>query len=103
VTPFIYSKYTKNWYYVSFPCLQFQNLIKCKAKEGEIMRYIISAIWSTIFMSIIGFIAAALTETQFNPIQAIRVGIVFGLLFAVIIPFIAAKSYKGKTKYSKML
>ncbi|KRL63553.1 hypothetical protein FC23_GL000796 [Lactobacillus psittaci DSM 15354] len=53
-------------------------------------------------MLITGFIAAALTQTAFNPVQSIRVGVAFGLLFAVIIPFITAKSHKDKSKYSKL-
>ena len=49
-----------------------------------------------------GFIAASLTQMQFNPMQSLIIGAVFGLLFAIIIPAITAKSYKDKSKYSKL-
>lgn len=58
------------------------------------MRYIITVIWSCIFCEIIGFIAASLTQMQFNPMQSLIIGAVFGLLFAIIIPAITAKSHK---------
>ena len=39
---------------------------------------------------------------QFNPMQSLIIGAVFGLLFAIIIPAITAKSYKDKSKYNKL-
>ena len=66
------------------------------------MRYIITVIWSCIFCEIIGFIAASLTQMLFNPMQYLIIGAVFGLLFAIIIPAITAKSHKDKSKYSKL-
>ena len=66
------------------------------------MRYIITVIWSCIFCEIIGFIAASLTQMQFNPMQSLIIGAVFGLLFAIIIPAIPATSHKDKSKYSKL-
>lgn len=65
-------------------------------------RYIISMIWAMVFMSIVGFIASALTSTTYNPIQSLVIGAVFGLLFSVIIPRITAKSHHDDSKYSKL-
>lgn len=67
------------------------------------MRFIVTMVWSTIYCEIIGFIAAALTQMAFDPIQAGIIGIIFGFLFALIIPGIAAKSHKDKSKFSKMI
>lgn len=66
------------------------------------MRYIVTAIWGSIFMSIIGFIASALTQMKFKPIESLIVGAIFGLLFAIIIPTITAHSHHDKSKYSKL-
>lgn len=67
------------------------------------MRYIVTIFWSTIYCEIIGFIASALTSMAFDPVQSGIIGVVFGLLFAFIIPGIAAKSHKDDSKFSKML
>lgn len=53
-------------------------------------------------MMVIGFIAAPLTSSVFNAKEALYIGIVFGILFAVIIPTITAHSVKDKSKYSKL-
>lgn len=87
---------------INFACENLLFLLRYLAKEGEIMRYIITMIWSCIFCEIIGFIAASLTQMQFNPMQSLIIGAVFGLLFAIIIPAITAKSYKDKSKYNKL-
>lgn len=65
-------------------------------------RYIVTIIWSVIYMMVIGFIAAPLTSSVFNAKEALYIGIVFGILFAVIIPTITAHSVKDKSKYSKL-
>lgn len=65
------------------------------------MRYIVTTIWSVIFMEIIGFIAASLTQMKFDPIQSLIIGVVFGILFAAIIPTITAKSHKDMSVYGK--
>lgn len=65
-------------------------------------RYLITIIWSVIYMMIIGFIGAPLTQNAFNPMEALIIGIVFGILFAAIIPAITAHSHKDKSKYSKL-
>ncbi len=52
-------------------------------------------------MEIIGFIAASLTQMKFDPIQSLIIGVVFGILFAAIIPTITAKSHKDKSVYGK--
>lgn len=67
----------------------------------DCLRYLVTAVWGAIFMSIIGFIAAALTQRQYDPPRSLIIGAVFGLLFAVIIPTITAHSHKDKSKYSK--
>lgn len=66
------------------------------------MRYIITMIWSVIFMEIIGFIASQLTQTRFDPQESAIVGAAFGLLFAAIMPTITAKSHHDDSKYSKL-
>ncbi|KRK08629.1 hypothetical protein FC52_GL000327 [Lactobacillus pasteurii DSM 23907 = CRBIP 24.76] len=53
-------------------------------------------------MIVIGFIAGPLTQTTFNPIQAVIIGVVFGILFSAIIPTITANSHKDKSKYSNL-
>lgn len=72
-------------------------------KEGINMgRYIITVIWSVIYMMVIGFIAAPLTQSTFNPMESLIIGIVFGILFAAIMPTITAHSHKDKSKFSKL-
>lgn len=72
-------------------------------KEGIYMgRYIITIIWSVIFMMIVGFIGAPLTQSVFNPKEALLIGFVFGILFAAIIPTITAHSHKDNSKFSKL-
>ncbi|KRM39817.1 hypothetical protein FC39_GL000970 [Lactobacillus hamsteri DSM 5661 = JCM 6256] len=72
-------------------------------KEGITMgRYIVTIIWSVIYMMVIGFIAAPLTQSAFEPKEALIIGIVFGILFAAIIPTITAHSHKDKSEYSKL-
>ena len=53
-------------------------------------------------MMVIGFIAAPLTQSVFEPKEALLIGIVFGILFAIIIPTITAHSHKDKSKYSNL-
>ena len=53
-------------------------------------------------MLIVGFIAAPLTQNVFNLGEAAIVGLIFGVLFAAIIPTITAHSSKDKSKYSKL-
>ena len=64
------------------------------------MRYIITMVWSCIFCEVIGFIAASLTQMQFNPMQSLIIGAVFGLLFAIIIPAITAKTRVSTTNFN---
>lgn len=65
-------------------------------------RYIMTIIWSVIFMMVVGFIAAPLTQSTFEPKEALLIGVVFGILFAAIIPTITAHSHKDKSAYSKL-
>lgn len=53
-------------------------------------------------MLVIGFIAAPLTQSVFEPKEALLIGVIFGVLFALIIPAITAGSHKDKSKYSKL-
>lgn len=72
-------------------------------KEGIIMgRYIVTIVWSVIYMMVIGFIAAPLTQSAFNPKESLIIGVVFGILFAAIIPTITAHSHKDKSKFSNL-
>ncbi len=72
-------------------------------KEGTTMgRYIVTICWSVVYMLIVGFIAAPLTQNVYNFKEAAIVGLIFGLLFAAIIPTITAHSHKDKSKYSKL-
>lgn len=72
-------------------------------KEGTAMsRYIVTICWSIVYMLIVGFIAAPLTQNVFNLGEAAIVGLIFGVLFAAIIPTITAHSSKDKSKYSKL-
>lgn len=48
-------------------------------------------------MLIIGFIAAPLSSSSFVPKEAIIMGIVFGILFALIIPTIISHPHKDKS------
>ncbi len=65
-------------------------------------RYIVTIFWSTIYMLVVGFIAAPLTQSVFEPKEAILIGVVFGVLFAIIIPAITATSHKDNSKFSKL-
>ena len=53
-------------------------------------------------MMVIGFIAAPLTSSTFNAKDALIIGVVFGILFAAIIPTITAHSHKDNSKFSKL-
>ncbi|KRN14633.1 hypothetical protein FC38_GL000717 [Lactobacillus gigeriorum DSM 23908 = CRBIP 24.85] len=53
-------------------------------------------------MMVVGFIAGPLTQNSFNPMQSLIVGVVFGILFAAIMPTITAHSRKDQTKFSKL-
>lgn len=55
------------------------------------MRYITTMVWAIIFAEIIGFIASALTQMDFNPMQSLIVGAIFGLAFNII-PYIMEKT-----------
>ena len=61
-------------------------------------RYIVTIFWSTIYMLVVGFIAAPLTQSVFEPKEAILIGVVF----AIIIPAITATSHKDNSKFSKL-
>lgn len=72
-------------------------------KEGTTMgRYIVTICWSVVYMLIVGFIAAPLTQNVFNLQDAVIVGIIFGILFAAIIPTITAHSSKDKSNFTKL-
>lgn len=55
------------------------------------MRHIITMFWAIIFCLIIGFIASALTQMDFNPTQSVIVGAIFGFLFDIL-PTLMQKS-----------
>lgn len=65
-------------------------------------RYIVTIVWSVIYMMVVGFIAAPLTSSTFEPKEALLIGVIFGILFAAIIPTITAHSHKDKSKYSNL-
>ncbi|BDR60450.1 YjzD family protein [Lactobacillus xylocopicola] len=65
-------------------------------------RYIVTVFWSVVYMLIVGFIAAPLTQHVFNLGEAAIVGVIFGVLFAAIVPTITARSVKDNSKYSKL-
>ena len=65
-------------------------------------RFIVTVIWSVIYTFVIGFIAAPLTQSVFEPKEALIIGVIFGVLFALIIPAITAGSHKDNSKYSKL-
>ena len=72
-------------------------------KEGITMgRYIVTIIWSVINMMVVDFIAAPLTQSTFNPTEALIIGVVFGILFAAIIPTITAHTHKDNSKFSNL-
>ena len=48
-------------------------------------------VWAVIFTEIIGFIGGALTQMDFNPMQSLIVGAIFGLVFNVL-PLIMDKT-----------
>ena len=69
-------------------------------------RYIITTVWSVIYMLAVGFIAGPLTRSaSFNGTDlrnCVIVGIIFGILFSAIIATITARSHKDNSKYSKL-
>lgn len=64
-------------------------------------RYIVNTVWSVIFMSIVGFIAAPLTQNKYYPVEAIIAGVIFGILFTAIMPAITRHSHADNSKFSK--
>jgi ABC-type Fe3+-siderophore transport system permease subunit len=72
-------------------------------KEGITMgRYIVTICWSVVYMLIVGFIGAPLTQNVFNLKEAVIMGVIFGFLFAAIIPTITAHANKDKSKFNKL-
>lgn len=69
-------------------------------------RYIITIIWSVIYMLIIGFIAGPLVQSASfsgtDLMNCVIVGVIFGILFSAIIATITAHSHKDKSKYSSL-
>lgn len=69
-------------------------------------RYIITIVWSVIYMLIIGFIAGPLVQSaSFSGADlknCLVVGVIFGILFAAIIATITAHSHKDNSKYSNL-
>ncbi|BAQ57336.1 conserved hypothetical protein [Lactobacillus acetotolerans] len=53
-------------------------------------------------MLIVGFIGAPLTQNVFNLKEAVIMGVIFGFLFAAIIPTITAHANKDKSKFNKL-
>ncbi|CCK84471.1 Uncharacterized conserved secreted or membrane protein [Lactobacillus equicursoris DSM 19284 = JCM 14600 = CIP 110162] len=64
-------------------------------------RYIVCTVWGMIFMFIVGFIGAPLTQSSYDPVTLLVVGAIFGFLFSLIIPKITAHSVKDDSVYSK--
>lgn len=64
-------------------------------------RYIVNMCWSILFMSIVGFIAAPLTQNVYVPAEAAIAGAIFGLLFTAIMPAITRHSHQDDSKFSK--
>ena len=64
-------------------------------------RSIVCMVWGMVFTFIIGFIGGPLVQHTYQPAHLLLVGAIFGLLFALIIPTITAKSVKYDSEYSK--
>ena len=60
------------------------------------MRYIITMIWSCIFCEIIGFIAASLTQMQFNPMQSLLLAQSLACYSQLLFPPLLLKATKIK-------
>ena len=58
-------------------------------------RYIITTVWSVIYMLVASFNGTDLRN-------CVIVGIIFGILFSAIIATITARSHKDNSKYSKL-
>ncbi|MBN6048951.1 YjzD family protein [Lactobacillus helveticus] len=69
-------------------------------------RYLVTILWSIIYMLVVGFIAGPLTQSaSFNANDVktcLIVGLIFGILFSAIIATITAHSHKDNSKYSKL-
>ncbi|MDN5577629.1 MAG: YjzD family protein [Lactococcus lactis] len=69
-------------------------------------RYLVTILWSIIYMLVVGFIAGPLTQrASFNANDVktcLIVGLIFGILFSAIIATITAHSHKDNSKYSKL-
>jgi ABC-type Fe3+-siderophore transport system permease subunit len=69
-------------------------------------RYIVTIVWSVIYMFVVGFIAGPLTRSaSFNATDmrnCVIVGVIFGILFSAIIATITAHTQKDNSKYSKL-
>lgn len=69
-------------------------------------RYIVTIVWSVIYMLIVGFIAGPLTQSASFDATDVRncliVGVIFGILFSAIIATITAHSHKDNSKYSNL-
>lgn len=69
-------------------------------------RYIVTIVWSVIYMFFVGFIAGPLTQSasfNMNDVKTcLIVGVIFGILFSAIITTITAHSHTDKSKYSNL-
>ena len=69
-------------------------------------RYIVTIVWSVIYMFVVCFIAGPLTQSaSFNANDmknCLIIGVIFGILFAAIIATITAHSHKDNSKYSNL-
>ncbi|AKG66724.1 YjzD family protein [Lactobacillus helveticus] len=69
-------------------------------------RYLVTIVWSIIYMFVVGFIAGPLTQSASFNVNDVKtcliVGLIFGILFSAIIATITAHSHKDNSKYSKL-
>ena len=48
------------------------------------MKYLVTLFWTIIYGQVIGYMGAALTSTQDNPVNALVISIIFGLILCVL-------------------
>lgn len=53
-------------------------------KRGKSMRYLVTIIWAAIFGQVMGFLAGALTQTTYSPLNSLIYSVIFAVLLFIV-------------------
>ncbi|KRN03642.1 MULTISPECIES: YjzD family protein [Holzapfeliella] len=59
------------------------------------MKYIVVMFWSIVFSMVTGYLAGSLTQTSFEPMQSLIMGIVMAVLLSVTITIAERQNKKA--------